>query len=282
MSIISDSVVQTSALDATALAGALDRIFSQSGIPKTAEMRMRVMRTRGQVGVQCVEGRVVVLGDVLGSVASGTGDWDESINKVLNEAKAGGESVIMVVEITEERIVDPSRLLEPPAAAASRTPTVAAQGALSGAPSVAGLVAADEDQAMSGAIAEAGQQSSAGMPTPVPAVAPVGSITGNTPVQADVNHAGTPVPLRSSAAGASPGGSRAPTVVAGIDDAPAESGHAQESASSVAIAPASQDVSIRDLHDIAVGEEAGVQQHEPAPRSVRSTTRQPVRSEVAA
>lgn len=288
MSIISDCIVQTSVLDATALAGALDRIFSQSGIPKTADMRMRVMRTRGQVGVQCVEGRVVVFGDVLGSIASGTGNWDESVNRVLNEAKAGAESVLMVVEIAEERVVDPSRLLEPPAAAASRTPTVTTRRTLSRAPTVAVLEAADEEHVMSGANAEAGQQSRTGMPTPVPPVAPLGSVTGNMPVQADVSHAGTPSPLESGAATVSGRGSHARTVVAGVDEVPTEGGEAQESVGapdSVAIAPASHDVSIRDLTDIGVGEEAGVQPREqvvPVSGSVRSANRRSVRSTVPA
>lgn len=261
------------------------------------------MRTGGPIGVQCVEGRVVLLGDVLGSASSGTGDdWDESVNKVLDEAKAGAQSVVMVVEIGEERVNNLAGLLEPATAAASRTPTVAVQETLSRAPSLAApLETGNEEHIMSGANIDPGRQSRAGIATPAISVAPqppaqpTGSMTGNMSLQADAtqgseapraaSHAEPSAIVGSRAEAASGRGSRAPTVG---DQTQTETGEAQmptRGPGSITNIAASQHSPIRQLSDILAGEDAGGLQGElpaPAPVSVRSASRRSVRSVVPA
>lgn len=100
--ILSDAKLELASLAAQDVQGAVACVAAQNGVSDEEDTSVRVMRTKGQVGVHCHRGRVVVLGEVVNVVDSDGDGWEDRLNDMLKET-AEQEDVMVVVEMREER-----------------------------------------------------------------------------------------------------------------------------------------------------------------------------------
>ncbi|CEJ92365.1 hypothetical protein VHEMI08021 [[Torrubiella] hemipterigena] len=100
--ILSDAKLELASLTAQDVQGAVACVAAQNGVSDEEDTSVRVMRTKGQVGVHCHRGRVVVLGEVVNVVDSDGDGWEDRLNDMLRET-GEHEDIMVVVEMREER-----------------------------------------------------------------------------------------------------------------------------------------------------------------------------------